>query len=281
MTYQPHPAAMIFPMMADSELRDLADDIQKNGLLEPILLHDGQVLDGRNRLAACGIAGVTPRFSTAEIPDGNSPTLLVISKNLYRRHLTTSQRGAIAVEIIPMLQAEAKERQREHGGTAPGRPKTLLVDLPEVMPAQESSDLRGTVREIAGKAVGVGGSTVERAAKIKEAAPEAFERVRKGETTVNRAYREGVLGEPPLQKRKLSNYTNGLMQNAARRRMIEALSQVRGLCLGLERMNADALRKGTDGKDRKDWARVASDAAKQLRAFAAMLRGEKNETVEI
>ncbi|HLV01750.1 MAG TPA: hypothetical protein VKZ59_10825, partial [Acidobacteriota bacterium] len=41
--------------------------------------------------------------------------------------------AAIATDILPMLEAEAKERQREHGGTAPGRPKeTLTEKFPEV-----------------------------------------------------------------------------------------------------------------------------------------------------
>jgi hypothetical protein len=39
-----------------------ADDIRQNGLVEPVALLDGLVLDGRNRLRACEIAGVEPRF---------------------------------------------------------------------------------------------------------------------------------------------------------------------------------------------------------------------------
>lgn len=105
-----HPAAMLFPMMGEKELSDLADDIAANGLIEPVVLYHGEVLDGRNRLAACQLAGVEPHF--AEV-DGNvpSPTIYVLSKNLHRRHLTTSQRGAIAAEVVPLLKEEAKKRQ--------------------------------------------------------------------------------------------------------------------------------------------------------------------------
>ncbi len=41
--------------------------------------------------------------------------------NEDRRHLTVPQRAALAVKLLPRLEAEAKERQREHASTAPGR----------------------------------------------------------------------------------------------------------------------------------------------------------------
>jgi ParB-like chromosome segregation protein Spo0J len=59
-----HPLAALFPIMTDDELQDLADDIRENGLLHPIVLDaDGVLIDGRNRLRACEIAGVDPKFS--------------------------------------------------------------------------------------------------------------------------------------------------------------------------------------------------------------------------
>ena len=58
-----HPAAELFPPMDGTELKDLADDIKKNGLISPIVYIKGSgILDGRNRLAACRIAGITPRW---------------------------------------------------------------------------------------------------------------------------------------------------------------------------------------------------------------------------
>ena len=60
--YRFHPACLAFPMLPDAELQELADDIKLRGLMHAVVLHRGQVLDGRNRLAACEIAGVTPRF---------------------------------------------------------------------------------------------------------------------------------------------------------------------------------------------------------------------------
>lgn len=112
--YTIHPAANLFPMLSEKELRELADDIKAHGLLNSIVLLDGKVLDGRNRLAACDMAGVEPR---TEEYRGTTPVEYVLAANLKRRHLTASQKAAVAVASLPLLEAEAKERQKKHGNT--------------------------------------------------------------------------------------------------------------------------------------------------------------------
>jgi hypothetical protein len=263
---QEHPAAQLFPMMPDAELSELAEDIRKNGLLEPIILLGGMVLDGRNRLSACRRAGVEPRFEiAAEIA---SPTLYVVSKNIHRRHLTTSQRAAIAVEMLPMLADEAKARQRE-GGRRGGENK-VMVSVPQPYSNNEPNELRGTSRDIAGRAVGVGGSSVERAAILQRDAPEEFERVKKGEVTVGAAWREATERKNPANKRQL------IIENAAKQKMIVGMSQVRGLCRGLEELSADTLRSGCSAQELKSWASAALECAKRLRAFAQKLKEDSS-----
>jgi hypothetical protein len=112
--YKYHPACLAFPLLPDAELRDLADDIKLRGLLHPIVVFRGQILDGRNRLAACDLAGVAPRFM--EWSGSSSPVEWVISTNLHRRHLSASQRAVVALDILPLLEKEAKERQRRSQG---------------------------------------------------------------------------------------------------------------------------------------------------------------------
>ncbi len=53
-----HEFANIFPLMNNKEFTELKKDIKENGLLEPIVLHEGQILDGRNRFNACKAVGV-------------------------------------------------------------------------------------------------------------------------------------------------------------------------------------------------------------------------------
>jgi len=107
-----HPAAALFPLMQGTELTLLVQDIAHNGLHEPIVLHQGLILDGRNRLHACELAEVEPRF--VEWEGDGSPIAFVLSRNLHRRHLDESQRSVIAARAKVMFKKEAAERTRAH-----------------------------------------------------------------------------------------------------------------------------------------------------------------------
>jgi hypothetical protein len=91
-----HPLAKIFGLPSEDDLRSLADDIKRNGLLEPITTFQGMILDGRCRYLACGIVGVEPKF---EEYAGADRIAFVISKNVRRRHLDESQRAMAAAKL--------------------------------------------------------------------------------------------------------------------------------------------------------------------------------------
>ncbi|MFI8102676.1 ParB N-terminal domain-containing protein [Streptomyces sp. NPDC086023] len=83
----------MFPMLSQDELLDLAESIKAEGQHKNIVLDaDGVLLDGRNRLAACEIAGVEPRFTTYT---GSNPTALILSNNVFRRHISKGQQAMI------------------------------------------------------------------------------------------------------------------------------------------------------------------------------------------
>ena len=105
-----HPAAALFPLLDERELAELAGDIQTNGLASPIVVKDGQILDGRNRLRACELAGVPPHF--VEWAGTGSVTSWIFSVNLHRRHLTASQRAMLAARAVEVFADEARERQQ-------------------------------------------------------------------------------------------------------------------------------------------------------------------------
>jgi hypothetical protein len=87
-TGEVHPLADWYPMLLPEELAALADDIKANGQLHPILITPGGVLvDGRNRLAACRIAGVEPVFQVTDA----DPLTLIPSANNRRRKMTAGQ----------------------------------------------------------------------------------------------------------------------------------------------------------------------------------------------
>lgn len=97
-----HPAADVFPMLDNDELSDLAADIKANGLQHPIVIGevDGveMLIDGRNRLAACKLAGVEPEVKQL---NGHDPEALILSENIMRRHMTKGQRAMAVAMMYP------------------------------------------------------------------------------------------------------------------------------------------------------------------------------------
>ena len=189
-----HEIANKFPMMGVDEFDQLKADIKANGLLEPIWLYEGKILDGRNRWLACSEVGEKPRFNYYQ---EDQPIAFVISKNLHRRHLNKSQSAMIATEFKPLLEEEAKKRQG------------IRNDIVELIPPSE----QGKARDKAGKLFNVSGRYVSEAEKIKQEAPQYVEPILSGEMTITDA------------KRKINreNRINNIIKKAAK---AEALDEI-------------------------------------------------------
>jgi ParB-like chromosome segregation protein Spo0J len=101
----PHPVAAAFPMMVPAEFERLKKHIASNGQLEPVVVCDGLLLDGRNRYKACLELGIEPQVIAYT---GTDPLGFVIGKNLHRRHLNESQRALAAAQVADMKRGGAR-----------------------------------------------------------------------------------------------------------------------------------------------------------------------------
>ena len=153
-----HEYADLFPMMDKAAFKGLVLDIKKNGLLEPIVIYDNKVLDGRNRYEACIETGIEPRYENPSIKD---PLEYVLSKNLNRRHLNESQRAMIAARLANMSE---------------GRSSTGSIEL--VSQKDAASLLKISV------------STLKRAKSVIEKSPELTEKLDAGKIKVSKAYNQ-------------------------------------------------------------------------------------------
>jgi hypothetical protein len=199
-----HPVAMMFPEMSDGELAELANDIKENGLIEPIWTHADKVIDGRNRLAACQIAGVEPTFR--EWKGNGSLVGFVMSLNLHRRHLTASQKATLAVEIKPMLAAEiAAEKAKKcseagkSGGRGNRKPDSSADEKGSATKCETVSSpekANRDARKEAAKATGTNHKYVTQAEQIAAKSPETFDQVKRGDKTIGEATRELGLTPP-------------------------------------------------------------------------------------
>jgi len=187
-----HELANIFPLVDGEEFQELVKDIKANGQREAITTYQGKILDGRNRYRACLEAGVEP---TTKQYVGNDPLSFVVSLNLHRRHLKSSQRAAIAVEsegLLQKLETEAKARKR-HGGE--GRP--IGDNLRELIPAgyqgrnYREADTNRISHQLA-EIFGTNRKYIEQVKQVKQNDPEKFAAVKRGEVNMHQLKREEI-----------------------------------------------------------------------------------------
>lgn len=87
--------------MSEDEYRQLVESMRESGFDEtyPIVLYEGQIIDGRHRYQAALEAGVDPIFVEWYPKDGDTPERFAMRSNV-RRHMTVSQRAAYAVAMM-------------------------------------------------------------------------------------------------------------------------------------------------------------------------------------
>lgn len=180
-----HPVANIFPLMTGAEYDALVADIAEHGQREAIWLHtDGRIIDGRNRYRACCDLGLVPEFKTW---DGSGSLIaFVVSLNLHRRHLTSSQRAVVALDILPMLEAEAREREQERK-TAP---KNLTSQLLTNQQIEKSITNLSSSADQAAAMTGTNRQYVSDAKTIARDAPDLIDKVRTGKATIPQIKKE-------------------------------------------------------------------------------------------
>lgn len=176
-----HPTAKIIPPMSKGEFQELKEDIKLQGLLNPIVLYEGMILDGNHRYQACTELNIEPKFvdfTNTVISDLE----FVISQNLKRRHLNTGQRADLAIAVEKLL---IKQRRNFAHGRNGHTPKHLLTGIQK---DKWSS-------QVAGKLLSVSHGSISYAKLVEKRRPDLMEKVRSGEMKLGKAY--SIVKDPP------------------------------------------------------------------------------------
>jgi ParB-like chromosome segregation protein Spo0J len=154
-----HPAAAIMPEQSATEYAALLQDIERHGVRNPVCLDpEGRILDGRHRYRAAHQLGIGCPIT---VYDGSDPIGVVLSQNLHRRHLTTSQRAMVAAK---------------------------MANLGEGRPSRDTPQNCGVSTKQAAARFRVGRRTVESAKTVLEyGSPQLVRAVEMGEISVGRA----------------------------------------------------------------------------------------------
>lgn len=208
---KPHQLCSIFPRLAEAEFSALCRDIATNGLNQPIVLHDGLILDGGNRYRACIELGIEPEIVKFS---GSDPVSFVLSANLHRRHLSAGQSAAIVAAAQDWATAQG------HGGDRKSDQRARL-------PLENIADRAATA--------GVSERTQKDADKVARINPELAKQVAHGEITLPQAVaviRPKVMPEAtpepeyiPSEEDLLAEYEREVAANALLQSRIDALTK--------------------------------------------------------
>lgn len=168
--FAPHPFSEILPLIEGEEFEALVQSVTDNGLLQPIILFEGQILDGRNRYRACKAAQRPFYDGEVKTFGGNAAEALdyVEAQNLIRRQLSQSQRAMVASRLATLRNGmNAKNLDGE----------TMSIDA-------------------AADRLNVSPFLVKQARRVrKDAAPNIVAMVERGEITLNMANKVAALPE--------------------------------------------------------------------------------------
>ncbi len=182
-TIDPEFKALIPPLAAD-ELRQLEENILRDGCRDPLVVWNGILIDGHNRHEICTRHGLP--FETKEMvfDDRSHAEEWIIRNQFGRRNLPAYERTKLALRLEATIAARASDKQKEEGKSLGG---TLC----------QKSD-KGSIdtkKELA-KIAGVSHDTIAKVKKIEaKATPQVKAKLASGEISINQAHKDIVKEE--------------------------------------------------------------------------------------
>ncbi|MNW38769.1 Chromosome-partitioning protein Spo0J [compost metagenome] len=156
------------------DIKELAEDIQANGLINPpVVTPEYELIAGERRLRACKVAGFSEiEVKVMTVRDFEHQLQIEISENEHRKEFTYSERMEYARRLEQVERLKSQER----------------IAAKEILPGHEG----GQVRDIVAEKAGFGsGRTYDKAKFILEnATPEIIQQLDAGDISTHKAFIE-------------------------------------------------------------------------------------------
>lgn len=209
-----HELSYLFPDMSGDEFNELKRSISEIGLLEPIDLFEGKIIDGRHRYQACIAVDVEPKYKQF-VGDFSEALNYVLAKNKDRRHLTESQKAGIAVKSEELLERFEKQA---HENSLRNLEKNNITDSQKIV-SPKTLHKEWNKNSVSGKLASIFNTNrtyIDQAKKVRKKQPDLLDKVIAGEIKLPVAY-DIIRKEEKQQERKeqiktieiLHNYVNG------------------------------------------------------------------------
>jgi N6-adenosine-specific RNA methylase IME4 len=191
----------IFPEASADDYNRLRDDIKANGfdLNQPITIYQGEILDGWNRTRACNELGITPPVT--QFVGSDADAIAFVLRTNKRRNLNPGQWACIAAEADELLAAIREQVERERREKIAENNGKKQKETTRQLIAESSDDQKTTAKAAA--LFNTNRTYVNDAVKLKESAPDMFEKVKSGQTTMTQAKRE--IKESKREQRREEN----------------------------------------------------------------------------
>jgi N6-adenosine-specific RNA methylase IME4 len=150
----------LIPMLSRQELEGLERSLCEEGCRDPIVAWEGIIVDGHHRHQLCRKHKIPFKVVEKDFQNRDDAKIWIIKNQFARRNVTDFTRCVLALEVEPLLAAQARERQREGG-----RHKLPQKHAP---PHSESGETRDVVARLAG----VSHDTIRKAKLILDKASE-------------------------------------------------------------------------------------------------------------
>jgi len=163
MPYKIHPACEASPAMSDEEYAGLNASIEKCGLIQPILIFKGLILDGRHRQKACDELGIEAHYLKDDelLETQGDPWEFVWATMQHKRPST----GELAVYSAKWRKAKGPKKTGRPGKVKEG-PEIGISGENKNGGFETPNTKKGKGCDEAGAKFGVSGSTVKKASNV-------------------------------------------------------------------------------------------------------------------
>lgn len=199
----------IFPEAKPEDYERLREDIRTNGYdrRQPIVIYQGSILDGWNRKRACNELDIDA--PSIQFDGTDADAIAFVMRTNKRRNLNSGQWATVAVEAEEIMAAIASQAEAERREKIAASRKDETRQ--KIAPSEKDN---GKTAHKAASLFNTNRTYVNQAAKIKERAPDVFEKVKAGRMTMQDAARavRAIPTDPwsPDEKERKAAVLNGL-----------------------------------------------------------------------
>jgi len=171
----------LIPPLSESEYSELEKSLLTEGCREPIIIWKNMIVDGHHRYEICTKHDIPFRTQEIEFQNEDEAKVWILTNQLARRNLPEFTRIELALKRKEILLAVGREKQK----------RTLKQYSDTVLLQNNKTDETHDTRQIIAHELDISPGYIAKAEQVIKKAPEELkDKLRRGEISINKAYKE-------------------------------------------------------------------------------------------